>query len=288
MAQLLGAAVYAAGAKAVERRAQALRPLAALLAEGYNSAPGVPPLATELIAGGIGALVHRRLRESGPGSLPVLAPLCTYIALSPFLGVDAACTAANGDGRGRTAESPTLREAREVAAQPTKSSVLAVLAMRTASAESLSRDLGVPVAAITRYMEELEDERMIEALAPAGPEGTITWRLRPQFRLLDHDDWSNLSQDEREELNHSTVRTVEREMSEAVERHTFSSRVDNHLSHLGFTVDEQGWADLGEIHRAAFHASREVQLKSLERLKASGEKGITGRSVQALFELPDP
>jgi AcrR family transcriptional regulator len=289
MAQLLGAEVYAAGAKAIERRARALRPLVALLAEGYNSAPGVPPLATELIAGGIGALVHRRLRESGPGSLPALAPVCTYIALSPFIGADAACAAANSDGRGRAAGSPEPPESQpRVAVKPTKWSVITSLTTRNASVETLSSDLDVPAAVIARDMEELEEEGLIEPLAPEGPEGTIPWRLRAHFRLLDHEDWNRLSQEEREALNASTVRLVEREMNEAVERHTFASRLDNHLSRLGFTVDEQGWAELGEIHRAALHAARGVQLESLERLKESGEEGITGRSVQALFELPDP
>jgi hypothetical protein len=45
---------------------------------------------------------YRRIRDSGPESLPGLAPLCTYIALSPFIGPEEACRVANGDGRGRS------------------------------------------------------------------------------------------------------------------------------------------------------------------------------------------
>jgi hypothetical protein len=41
------------------------------------------------------------LRESGAEALPPLAPICTYIALCPFIGPEKACRIANGDGRGR-------------------------------------------------------------------------------------------------------------------------------------------------------------------------------------------
>jgi hypothetical protein len=49
-------------------------------------------------------------------------------------------------------------------------------------------------------------------------------------------------------------------------------------------VDEQGWRELIEIHEKAFRASLETQARSAERMRKSGEAGIEGRSVQALFE----
>jgi hypothetical protein len=45
----------------------------------------------ETLAGGLYTLAYRRIRDSGPESLPSLAPLCTYIALSPFIGPEEAC-----------------------------------------------------------------------------------------------------------------------------------------------------------------------------------------------------
>jgi hypothetical protein len=33
--------------------------------------------------------------------MPEIAPLATYVALSPFIGADAAAEVANGDGRGK-------------------------------------------------------------------------------------------------------------------------------------------------------------------------------------------
>ena len=86
LANLAMVEVYAAGLEAMQRRRDALRPLEDLIAGGFELAPEVPRISAEGIAGGVYTLAYRRLRESGPGSLPALAPICAYITLSPFLG----------------------------------------------------------------------------------------------------------------------------------------------------------------------------------------------------------
>ena len=101
LAQLVMVEVYAAGADAVQRRREATEPLGALLTEGYEHWPKAPGIAAEVISGGVYTLAYRRIREKGPGALPALAPLYTYIALAPFVGPEEACEVANGDGRGR-------------------------------------------------------------------------------------------------------------------------------------------------------------------------------------------
>jgi AcrR family transcriptional regulator len=103
LAHLVTIDVYAAGPAAVERRVETLRPLEALVSQGYKRSPETPKIAGEVITGGVYTLAYRRLRDSGAKSLPGLAPLCTYIALSPFIGPEEACRVANGDGRGRPA-----------------------------------------------------------------------------------------------------------------------------------------------------------------------------------------
>ncbi|HEU4707503.1 MAG TPA: TetR/AcrR family transcriptional regulator [Solirubrobacterales bacterium] len=102
MAQLMAVEIYAAGSAAVERRSQTLQPLEELIGEGFEHEPSAPALAGEAIAGATFTLIYKRLRSSGPGSLPGLAPLLTYITLSPFLGAEEACRIANSDGRART------------------------------------------------------------------------------------------------------------------------------------------------------------------------------------------
>ncbi len=103
LAQLIAVEIYAAGSTAVERRTETLAPLEELIAGGFEREPALPPLVTEAVAGATFTLIYKRLRSSGPGSLPSLAPMLTYITLSPFIGAEEACRVANGDGRGRPA-----------------------------------------------------------------------------------------------------------------------------------------------------------------------------------------
>jgi AcrR family transcriptional regulator len=93
--------VYTAGPRALEHRDVVMEGLEALLAPGYELAPQVPAVAAEAIGGAIYALVYDQVRRDGAASLPEIAPLATYVALSPFLGAERACAVANGDGRGR-------------------------------------------------------------------------------------------------------------------------------------------------------------------------------------------
>lgn len=118
LARLVAVEAYAAGPAAVERRVEYLRPLEELIAEGRERAreagegaeaasgggavvAGTTAITAELIAGVVYALAYRQIREKGPEALPALAPLCTYLALAPFIGAEEACAVANGDGRGR-------------------------------------------------------------------------------------------------------------------------------------------------------------------------------------------
>jgi AcrR family transcriptional regulator len=288
MAHLLAVEAFAGGTRALARRAAALRPLGAIVAEGYRLESEVPAIATEAIAGGIGALVYRRIKDEGPSSLPALAPLCTYLVLSPFIGPPRAAEVANSDGRIRPLN-PLEREGigAILAVQPTKWSVLAILSLRRAGVEELARELDTSVEAVEGYVEELESEGTIEADPQASPGAPTRWRLRSTLRVIEIDEWERLTPTEREEAIVDILDLINRDLMRAAESGAFNLRPDIHLTRIGITVDEQGWHELAEIHRAAVIASEKVQLESAKRLKKSGEKGLTGRSTQMLFELPD-
>jgi AcrR family transcriptional regulator len=114
LARLIAVEIYAAGPTAMERRSETLKPLEDLIGEGFEREPAAPRLAAEAVAGAIFTLTYKRLRDSGPSSLPNLAPLLTYITLAPFVGPEEACRVANGDGRGRPQGRPN-RERRTLA-----------------------------------------------------------------------------------------------------------------------------------------------------------------------------
>jgi hypothetical protein len=102
LARLLLVEAYVAGPFALERRVGYLEPLAELLAEGLERSPNTPAITTELVAGVFYSLGRKAMRQGGAKALPGLAPLCTYLALVPYVGTEEALAAANGDGGRRT------------------------------------------------------------------------------------------------------------------------------------------------------------------------------------------
>ncbi len=93
--------VYAAGRRVLERRDEVIAGMEGLLAPGYELNSDASPIAGEAIGGAIYALIYDQVRRGATVNLQELAPLATYVALVPFVGPEAACAVANGDGRGR-------------------------------------------------------------------------------------------------------------------------------------------------------------------------------------------
>ena len=97
-AHLRSVEVYAAGPDAIELRdSTGAQILAELLSDREDAKPD--PLVSEAIVGAVYSVLHDQVRNHGSESLPEVAPLLTYVALAPFIGAEAACEAANGDGR---------------------------------------------------------------------------------------------------------------------------------------------------------------------------------------------
>ena len=100
-ARLGAVEMYAAGKRALERREHVTEDMEALLAAGYELAPGIPPVTAEAIGGALYALFYDHVKQKGPERLAELVPWAVYVTLTPFLGGDeayAVATGAAGDG----------------------------------------------------------------------------------------------------------------------------------------------------------------------------------------------
>jgi AcrR family transcriptional regulator len=86
--------VFAAGEEIFEQRAQMMGLMQAALAPGFELAPHVNRVVAEAIGGATARLAYDETRRAGPEGLPRLAPLATYLTLSPFIGAEEACAAA--------------------------------------------------------------------------------------------------------------------------------------------------------------------------------------------------
>lgn len=95
-AQLICIGIYAAGPDALERRDLAIDAVQRLMDEGIEYRPDMKPLWPELIISTLYAILCDRVKQRGVQNLRGILPLCTYMALSPFIGPEAAYAMANG------------------------------------------------------------------------------------------------------------------------------------------------------------------------------------------------
>jgi AcrR family transcriptional regulator len=284
LARLVMVEVYAAGSAAVSQRDQSLLPLEVLLEEGRGRSPEVPPIATEMIAGAVYSLAYQQIRDSGPESLPQLAPICTYLTLAPFIGAEEAGAAANGDGR---SQAPDRDAIRAVGVQATLAEVLDIVSQRLGvSAEEISRQIEISEDAATHYLDELETAGLIGVIGERETDGEAKRFYGSDLRRLRGNDWSSKETAERRRISEQIGHLIKGEWDAAVELGSFDGRLDRHMSRLPFHVDEQGWRELLEVNDRALDASTEVRRQSAKRLEKSKETGLDGRMVHLLFEMP--
>jgi len=93
--------IYAASEPALRHHDAAIASLTRALEPGYELAPTLPRLASEVIGGAIDTLLHDAIRSGGGGLVRAIAPTATFVALAPFLGADAAAEVARDAGRRR-------------------------------------------------------------------------------------------------------------------------------------------------------------------------------------------
>jgi AcrR family transcriptional regulator len=282
-ANILLVEVYAGGSEALRVRAQGFSELTRALDEGANGNPAVPKIASEVISGGIVALARRQYMRKGAASLSSLAPIASYIALSPYIGAEEACAAANGDGRARPRKQagPGLPRAHST---PNKWVITSMLGDRWATAEEIGGELGTPVGEIVRELEELEAEGLVEHIDSVDDAKPAEWTNAKFFRLIDGDDWAALTVEERRRFLREAARLAIDDLNASLGGDTYGRRLDEHHIRMVVELDEEGWKEFGEIHRAAFNASQAVQEKSRKRVAESGGKMTVGRSIQLLFE----
>jgi len=282
LAHLIMVDVYTAGPEALRHREAALRPVTALLVEAQQRFPQVPPLATEAIFGGVYSLARRQVREIGAGGLPALAPLCTYLALAPFIGPAQAAEAANGEGRARLTQDLLDDSTRE------RAKILFVLGRLNspASLEEISRELESPIGEVERQLEELEQTGLAELVEERGSGEDAQRFYRPVLSLMDAAEWEAISLPEREKISAHIAYIVLEEVTRSVRAGLFDRRPERFLAHVPGRVDEEGWLELSGIHDEALRASLDAIGRAEERLGESDEEAVDVRSVQTLFEVP--
>jgi AcrR family transcriptional regulator len=95
MSRLGGLQIFSGGAQSLDRHEDATARFSSVLYAGYGKQPGVSPIVGEAVSGSLAALVYQQIRRHGPERLYEVAGIASFLALTPFVGADAACMLAN-------------------------------------------------------------------------------------------------------------------------------------------------------------------------------------------------
>jgi AcrR family transcriptional regulator len=286
LARLLMVEVYAAGPRALSARDGALRAVETVVDQGATLAsPPSHSIAPWVLAEGFYGLARRLVAEQGAESLAALAPLLSYLALQPFLGTGAACSAANG-----TAESPrggdeeTLGLVRQMSTDVFMKEIAYLLTQGAATLEEIAQKVGIPRAAAEKRVDELVRFDLVQAMTEKGG----STRYGTNLREMSEEEWLGLTPAERERISSRIGSMIATEVELAFEAGSFDGRPDRHLSRVDLRLDPRGWDEVLEIQDQALHAILEVKAKVEKRLAQRGERGASARAVQAFFEMPEP
>ncbi|HET9593475.1 MAG TPA: TetR family transcriptional regulator [Solirubrobacterales bacterium] len=285
LAHLLLVGAFEGGGPAIQRRSEALRPIEGLLSQpALHRHAGPRGITAEAILSGVLGLARRRLLDAGPGGLPSLIPVCTYVALSPLVGPEQATAAAEEKSykRGRT----RLADMRQLGlADPIKAKLITFLSHGPVSVGKLVEALPQPREQIEAQIAELEDAGVIEMVGEDA-EGDDRVFVTG-WPVLSTEEWQGRKQDAREQLSEEIGRAIKEEVEEAFAAGTFDARIDRFLVRLPMWLDEEGWRELAATLDRTLEACLAIQERTKRRLVEDAEvPGTSARVILASFETP--
>ena len=293
LGRLLVVDANTAGDAAIERRSRGLAPLAALLEINTSEWVHMAPVIYDLLAGGVQTLLYETVSKSGTSALPALAPICTYLTVAPFIGAEAACSAANGSRPGESGTRGRWSITASAGAVPFSTPVqltvmksLTFLERGPATASEIAAEVGEEVAVVAGYMADLASIGAVETVG----EGEETRYASPseihKLKIVSSRQMAMMSPEERDDMTADTLRIMDEDVEQSRASGLFDERLDRYLTRTPMTLDEAGWRELTDLHARTLHEGFEIQARSRLRLEQSDESRIYARSVQLAFEVP--
>jgi AcrR family transcriptional regulator len=306
LAHLVAVEVYVAGDFAIERRNAGMGPPRVLLVNNTTSWAAMPPVVYEATEGGVWRLIYKTMVRSGPQALPALAPICTYITLSPFLGPEKACEVANGArqrpagaaanrswtpiGREETValRTPVRLTVWKALSQLVENSIVAGEEGDGLSPAAVAAHVDEKVEVVRCYLRELATAGVLEAEERSEGEEPLYRSVSAlhKLQLVSNRQTEEMSLAERGDLSTEVWKLIADDLAESMASGVFDQRPERQLTRVPLQIDEQGWREVLDLHMQLLQATFEVSARAIERLEESGERPMRVRSVQAVFEMP--
>ena len=170
---------------------------------------------------------------------------------------------------------------------PMRTRILAILNERVASPNEISEVIDERLPNVSYHVRALQDLGCIELVSTAQRRGAIEHYYRAVVRPFFTDrDWKKLPQSGRQAVSDVALQMIWADVSDAIKSGTFEARPDRHLTRSVLDVDEAGWKELHDLLDRTLRETEEIQARSADRIKKSGDDAVSTRVVMMHFESP--
>jgi DNA-binding transcriptional ArsR family regulator len=171
---------------------------------------------------------------------------------------------------------------------PVRVECLTVLTKRVASPSELSEILEHDLSNISYHVRTLDELGLIELVKEESVRGAVAHFYKAVERpLISENEWEQLPPEVRKAIAAYGWDLLIKDASEAIEKGTFDSRSDRHLSRTTLLLDSEGFERLSEKMEELLEAILAEQAASAERMSKSNEQPIHAVAAAALFPMPE-
>ena len=172
---------------------------------------------------------------------------------------------------------------------PVRVECLTVLTKQVASPRQLSELLKHDLSNISYHVRTLEELGLIELVREESVRGAVAHYYKAVERpLISASEWEQLPPEVRKAIAAYGWDLLFKDATEAIEKGTFDSRPDRHLSRTTLLLDSQGFERLSGLMKELLEAVLSEQAAAAERMTESGENPMHAIAAAALFTTPDP
>lgn len=172
---------------------------------------------------------------------------------------------------------------------PVRTECLTVLAERTASPSQLAEILNRDLSNVSYHVRTLVELGLAELVEEESVRGAVAHYYRAVERpLASPAEWEQLPEQVKAAFSAHSWDVLLKCVTTAIEKGTFDSRPDRHLTRTSLLLDSEGFARLSTLMDELLEAIFSEQAAAAERMNNSGEKPIHAVAGTALFPMPDP
>jgi DNA-binding transcriptional ArsR family regulator len=188
---------------------------------------------------------------------------------------------------GKTGPALVDRRLTKALAHPTRVHILNILNDGPSSPSKIAKRLdGVSLNLTSHHIKVLRDLGCIELVREVRHGGRIEHIYRATERqYFTAGEWEEVEPHARQPITVSILRMISEDVGKSLASGKFDELPDNHLSRSPLAVDREGWGELVAILERALDEVLEVNTRSAERARLSGEDLMKVRVVMMQFLL---